>query len=215
MVRDHFGKCSEVPADKAKEFQTLKGQNAQGATDSKQYWVYAARKLGMVDADSGIERPEASRIAAEKMPPYGATADGNVSEQPTPLVVEDDAPRLTPFLFELMKNLQLVHLLAPERVGKRKGLPLGLEGLGCKYCCEKGRLGFSRCFPLRRRALPSHMYDLYRHCLRCPLCPEEVKEQLKQSHDGNNDGSGGNSRDQDAYAVIWAKLGRQRDLTTS
>ena len=213
MVRDHFGKCPEVPADKAREFQSLKGQNAQGATDSKQYWVYAAQKLGMVDADRGIERPEASRKAAEDMPPYGAASNESIAEPSTALVVESDASRLTPFLYELMKNLQLVNLLAPERVGKRKGLPLGLEGLGCRYCCRKGRLGFSRCFPLRRRALPSHMYDLYRHCLRCPLCPEEVKQQLKQAHDGQSDSNA--SKDQDAYAVVWAKLGRQRDLTTS
>lgn len=215
MVRDHFGKCSEVPPDKAREFQTLKGQNAQGATDSKQYWVYAAQKLGMIDAASGIERPEASRAAARQMPPYGATNSEAIPEPSAALVADEDSSRLTPFLYELMKHLQIVNLLAPERVGKRKGLPVGLEGLGCKYCCRKRRLGFSRCFPLRRRALPSHMYDLYRHSLRCPLCPEEVKQQLKQSHDNPEGGSSSNSRDQDAYAVIWAKLGRQRDLTTS
>lgn len=220
MVRDHFGRCPQVPARMAQEFQTLKGQNAQGATDSKQYWVYAAQKLGMINADSGIERPEASQVTAQQMPPYGATSGEAIQEEQPALVnVSEDSNRFTPFLYELMKHLQLVHLLASERVGKRKGLPIGLEGLGCKYCCRKGRLGFSRCFPLRRRALPSHMHDLYRHCLRCPLCPEEVKQQLQQVHDSSNNRSNASSnnpsRDLDSYAVIWAKLGRQRDLTTS
>ncbi|CAB9513495.1 expressed unknown protein [Seminavis robusta] len=223
MVRDHFIKCPAVPSDKALAFQSLKQKNAQGATDSKQYWVYAAKKLGMVDAKSGIERNEESIERAAQMPPYGTTVGpGGVEEEKdddeeeAPLAGPDDQSRLTPFLYDLLRQLKLVHLLPSERVGKRKGLPVGLEGLGCQYCSREGRLGFSRCFPLRRRALPSHVLDLYRHCLRCPLFPEEPKEQLKLSFQRELDSNGGEpSPAVDSYSIIWTKLGRQRDLTTS
>jgi hypothetical protein len=226
MVRDHFGKCPAVPREKALEFQTLKQKNSQGATDSKHYWVYAAQKLGMVDAGSGIQRTQESIKQALQMPPYGASIEANPNdgcaqgddeaEESPSLVCPEDQARLTPFLYELMRHLRLVHLLPSERVGKRKGLPVGLEGMGCQYCFREGRLGFSRCFPLRRRALPSHVLDLYHHCLRCPLCPEEVKEHLKHASQRDNETFTDQSpASADAYAIIWAKLGRQRDLTTS
>ena len=247
MVRDHFVRCPELPPDLFRKFQFLKGKNAQGATDSKQYWVYAAQKLGMKDAASGIEMTEESKTAVKSMLPYGMTT-------PVPLFVamysndppllsaaagavvvvgggdnddnnnegaaaNNEAAILTPFLRLLLKHLRLVHLLPSERVGKRKGLPVGLEGLGCSYCFQEGRLGFSRCFPLRRRALPSHVEDLYQHCMRCTLFPDEAKKELmaveKQDKLTTTPNSIKAERETLSYALIWGKMGRKRDLTTT
>ena len=221
MVRDHFVHCSELPKDLFQKFQSLKGKNAQGATDSKQYWVYAARKLGMHDAEKGIQLTDASKAAAQNMLPYGMTADlSNMVKaraQDPPLLnnPEQDKLKLTPFLLQLLKHLRIVHLTPSEQVGKRKGLPVGLEGLGCKYCFEKGRLGFSRCFPLRRRALPSHVHDLYQHCLRCTLCPTEVKAKLTSAFDSKLNTVNNTEKEVESFSLIWDKLGRKRDLTTS
>jgi len=237
MVRDHFIKCTELPKEYHEKFQSLKGKNAQGATDSKQYWVYAAKKLGMVDdAENGIKLSPDAKAAADVLPPYGATAEsaaaggaaaaaaasgGGAASTSKSLLKkgaakdgeEDDKSKLTPFLYALLEHLQMVYLLSSERVGKRKGLPVGLEGLGCNYCCQAGRLGFSRCFPLRRRALPSHVYDLYQHVLRCTLCPQEVKDRLKTLHENNSTGI--DEKEVESFTLIWERLGRKRDLTTS
>lgn len=220
MVRDHFVHCSELPTDLFQKFQTLKGKNAQGATDSKQYWVYAARKLGMYDADKGIQSTDTSMAAAKKVLPYGMTDLSllvRARAQDPPLLndPQSDKSKLTPFLLQLLKHLRIVHLMPSEQVGKRKGLPVGLEGLGCKYCFEKGRLGFSRCFPLRRRALPSHVHDLFQHCLRCTLCPPEVKTKLTSVFNSKVDTLNKMEKEVESFSFIWDKLGRKRDLTTS
>jgi len=66
MLRDHFGKCTEIPNHRKKEFLRLKGNICQGSTDAKQYWQYSAAKLGFQDSEDGIIISESSRNTAKK-----------------------------------------------------------------------------------------------------------------------------------------------------
>lgn len=252
MVRDHFAKCTEIPEDIRQEYLTFKGKNSQGACDSRHYWLYAAKKLGMIETGNGkgIEMSQATITKAQEMPSYGYDSVENGKEVSKALKKKAEAKKedlallpkeplegATPFLKEFLSHLQVVHLLPAERVGKRKTLPLGLEGFGCRYCYKVDRLGFSRCYPLRRRGLPAQVYDMYVHLQRCTVCPKEVKARLKQLEppapaaaaaptgkkasktnylfSGSSALTCGNSqKDIEFMDMVWKRLGRSSDLTT-
>lgn len=60
MLRDHFTKCRAMPPDVKERYLDLKASTCQGATDSKNYWIRSATKLGLVDSEGGIRfRPPA------------------------------------------------------------------------------------------------------------------------------------------------------------
>jgi len=180
MIRDHFPKCEEVPKDKWEMFQKLKDQCNQGAADSKLYWQYAAEKQGMQDSEGGIFMNEASQRAAGMKLPFCTSVEilSDVRDHPVLLVTPDDKALVSQFYFELMSRTQRVNLLDSELRSTRKNLKVGLPGIGCRYCCEAGRLGFSRVFPTKRKVMSEKASDMYKHMQRCTLCPREVKERL-------------------------------------
>lgn len=240
MIRDHFPKCTEIPKPVLDKFVALKGQNAQGACDSRHYWFFAAEKLGMFDAGGndgggGIFLTEESKVAGTQKPPYGTLEENKGgdnedeesvkgSDEVVPLIRPEDASKASPFMYELVSHLQLVRLRSSERVGKRKTLPLSLEGFGCQHCYKVGRLGFSRCYPLRRRGLPGQVSDMANHMQRCTLCPTDVKTklaklQVEQAKPGSAaDGSYPKgvdlNSDVEFLDLFWTRLGRTSDLTT-
>ena len=54
MLRDHFCKCKYMPAEIKERYLNLKGNNNQGATDSKRHWIESASSLGLVDTSDGL-----------------------------------------------------------------------------------------------------------------------------------------------------------------
>lgn len=194
-------------------YRILKNQGLQGACDSKNYWIYAARKLGMVDTvEGGIEITKDSKANAAKMPTFRMDEKKEeeipLTQQVQMLVFPGDKSNISPFLYTLLSQTQLIHLLPCEKVGKRQGLPTGLEGLGCKYCARRGRLGFSRSFPLRRKTLPTRVQDMYKHLQRCPLCPQYVKTTLHLEKSQRS----GEINNGPFYTMLWARLNRTEDI---
>ena len=234
MLRDHWPTCQSIPSPQKEQFVAFKSQNNQGASDSKNYWMHAARRSGMVNTnDKGIEIDEASRTAAARIAPFGTNSETTASlllekEDTIKLVLPEDKellPKTSEYLFVLLSQVQRVRLSASERVGNRKSLRLGLPGFGCRFCSQAGRLGLSRIFPARRRTLPSKIPDLFDHMKRCTLCPDNVREKLillereYQEHQqelqenqqitlGKSSSKGGESgKEREFYSRIWARLG--------
>lgn len=234
MVREHFGNnmCTAIPTEKRAVLQRLRAtQNAQGASDSKNYWTYAAMKIGMVDSDHGIVITKEGRAAGALLPPFGSpttpSAVLSMTSKPAKLLVEpSDMNHTSAFLYVLVSQTQMVYLQESEKVAKRKTLPVGLEGIGCRYCCAVGRYGFSRRFPLRKRSLPEELQDLYCHIKRCPLCPEGTKKTLAILYARHKSsqimGAGctvsrdGRAKDpnRDFFDLLWERLGRIYDIKT-
>ena len=185
MLRAHFSSCAEVPPAVKEKFLALKSKTTQGATDSKQYWIYSARKLGMVDSEDGIVMTKATTAAARSIAPFGSE---NTSEEssPLPLVATNDRAVASDFLYTLMLQGRRVRLQANEQRGNKKSLQLGLPGFACRHCCQLRRMGQCRIFPARRRTLPTKIYDLYEHLQRCSACPKETKELLEALHEREN-----------------------------
>ena len=233
--------CTAIPDHQRNILQRLRAtRNAQGASDSKHYWVYAAKKLGMVDTDQGIQITDESKAAGLLLPPFGSlqpSSAAGVAPKPTVLLAEPgDVSKTSAFLYVLVLQTELVHLQPSEQVAKRKTLPVGLEGIGCRYCCAAGRYGFSRRFPLRKRCLPEELNDMYCHIKRCPLCPEGIKQTLATLYEqhksslivgagggGGGGGAGGAATSKEGrvkdvhrefYDLLWARLGRTSDIKT-
>ena len=222
MLRDHWPSCQSIPSPQKERFMAFKSQNNQGASDSKNYWMHAARRSGMVNTEQGIQIDDASRAAAARIAPFGTNSDTTSSlllerADTAPLVLPEDKELLpnSDYLYLLISQVQRVRLSASEQVGNRTSLQLGLPGFGCRFCCQAGRLGLSRIFPARRRTLPSKIPDIADHLRRCTLCPEDIKaklhelehdhQQFLQQQQGKSRGSPGKERE--FFSRIWARLG--------
>ena len=209
MLRAHFSSCAEVPPAVKEKFLALKSKTTQGATDSKQYWIYSARKLGMVDSEEGIVMTKATTAAARAIAPFGSE---NTSEEssPLPLVAPNDRTLASDFLYTLMLQGRRVRLQANEQRGNKKSLQLGLPGFACRHCCQLGRMGQCRIFPARRRTLPTKIYDLFEHLQRCSACPKETKELLEALHERENYQA--NVPGQKEFLdLIWSRLVEQQN----
>lgn len=212
MLRAHFSSCTEVPPALKEKFLALKSKTTQGATDSKQYWIYSARKLGMVDSDDGIVMTKATTNAARSIPPFGSnTQTGRGGEQSSnmPLVAPNDRQVASDFLYTLLLQASRVRLQANEQRGNKKSLQLGLPGFACRHCCQLGRMGQCRIFPARRRTLPTKVYDLYEHIMRCTACPQETKDLLEMLHDRENYQPKTPGR-KEFLDMIWSRLVEQQ-----
>lgn len=211
MVRDHLAGCSAMPSNLKQKFLSYQEHKIPSSSLSREYWAYAAERMGMINTDNGITITEESQAAARDMPAFGTSKEQMQEMQSAEverLVGPSDQDKISPHLFMLMNLLQKCYLLESERVGKRKAAPVGLSGFGCQFCCQKGRLGFCRIFPLNKRSLPTKMNDIHNHVLRCPLVPRLQKtllRQLKKDVDKNSRPE----RDREFVDGIWSKLGRK------
>lgn len=180
MIRDHFVRCPGLPEALKARFLELKSRTTQGATDSKRYWIESARRLGMVDTQcQGIVVTEATQASAiASIAPRTRSNSGEDGRSIVMIVVNDDRPLVSEYIYFLMTQVEKVQLTESERVGNRKSMELGMPGFGCKHCCASDRKGLCRFFPARRRTLPAKIKDLADHLRRCTMCPMEVKEQL-------------------------------------
>ncbi|KAL7562106.1 hypothetical protein ACA910_019852 [Epithemia clementina (nom. ined.)] len=218
MLREHFPNCESMPQDLHDKFLILRDTPAQGATDSKRYWIYSAMRLGMTDTSDGIMITEESIEAGAQAAPFGSDSNGLWSEDgmnSMPLVYPSDETLVDRYLFALVSQCQLVHLTEAEQIGNRRSLKAGLPGIACTFCCRQRRLGLCRLFPAKRRTLPEKLGDLYDHFRRCTLTPSYIKEQLAQLREMSPE-SAFNDRDEtkEFFDRIWERMGHGKSRGT-
>jgi hypothetical protein len=202
-----------MPADKRERFLKYQQHKTPSSSLSREYWYYAAQKMGMVDTDTGIAISEETQAAARNMLPFGTDkeyAENIRSAQLESLVDEFDQQRISPFMYMLMCLVQKCYLVETELVGKRKDAIAGLPGMACRLCHQRGRLGFCRAFPLNRRSLPAKVNAMYSHIMRCPLTPHSTKDLLrkrKQEADYDRTTFHFSERDREFIDKLWILLG--------
>ena len=250
MLRDHFPRCTIMPKAHLERFLELKQRTTQGATDSKQYWVHAAREMGLEDTDNGIWVCRLVDSANESSTPYsyeigagkskdsalcsengakisaqssindhngdesstssvGEAVSNDIASANVELIVPEDKTFMSPLLYLVLSNVQLVHMEKSEQTGNRKSLPVGLPGLACIHCCQSGRRGLCRIFPSRRRTLNQKMEDLYQHFVKCTLCPPDVKHQLVSLREAPVDNAKANhdaKKDRAFVETLWMRM---------
>lgn len=211
MLRDHFATCDAMPSTYYEKFTKLKDKPAQGATDSKRYWIYSAKKIGMLDTAEGIVLNQQSRYDGANMASFG-TVNGQKWEDDAyrseSLVRPSDNQLVGEFLILLISQVQPIRLTETECIGNRRSLRVGLPGFGCRFCCDQKRFGLCRMFPARRRTLPNKVNDLYEHFRRCALCPQTIKDKLELSKSqmttSFQSDQGG---DREFFDRVWSRLG--------
>jgi hypothetical protein len=233
MLRDHFQSCKHISPEVAERLIAVRDKASHGAPETRNYWVYAARKLGLTDCETGkgIVCSGGSVEAGKQLAPFGSDIlekrngrhDGtevNVMDRPEPTQIIPRPPLLLPapksaatgLLSTLLNHSEQVTISKVECMANRRHMPVGMVGLGCRYCCSRGWRGMARVFPGRRRVFLPRLEELEDHFLRCPLCPVSVKEQLVNARPLMS--TEGTTADTEAVKAIldtaWLWMGREQ-----
>lgn len=115
-----------------------------------------------------------------------AQAQAQAYAPPQALVYPEDQGKTTRFTFCLLSQILLCRFTEADRLGKRKGLPIGFAGIACRHCYPQ--FGNGRYFPSSLKTLSDTsktLNVLNAHLLRCRSCPEEIREELKQAHESH------------------------------
>eukprot|EP00986_Skeletonema_menzelii_P015964 scaffold13166_cov139-Skeletonema_menzelii.AAC.9 len=172
----HFPVCPSVSKEIHVEYNKLKVLTARSAS-TKEYWVWAARKLGLVDTNEGV---------------FFHSNDNQTANSPVilPQVVSPDKLRTlvessdkvfaTEYAFYVLSQMTTCHFTESDRLGKRKRHVVGFPGLACRYCY--GGNGSGRFFPLTLKTfsdVSKSLYVLSNHLQKCPKCPHGMSTHVK------------------------------------
>ena len=103
------------------------------------------------------------------------------------LVHPEDKHLSTRYSFALLSQMRSCKFTEADRLGKRKGLPIGFSGLACSHCY--GGYGSGRFFPSTIKTMSDTsktLNVLHSHMMKCRKCPDDVRERLvrlRDSHD--------------------------------
>lgn len=205
VMRDHFPHCPVVPLVHKNKFLDLKDQKKQGGSDTRDYWAYSAKKIGMKEVQIGVDKKEKPIMAIfydeanqwENRNTFGLE-EGSDTREAQPLASSsstsksfnsDKIPAFIKFFFSQLQVIEITaserkHMIASNKV--KRYIPNDMLGLGCRYCCAANRMGYSRKFPLERRALADKVDQLFQHMRRCRLCPMGVRKELNELYRAYN-----------------------------
>mmetsp|Transcript_6015 Transcript_6015/g.8513 ORF Transcript_6015/g.8513 Transcript_6015/m.8513 type:complete len:1159 (+) Transcript_6015:162-3638(+) len=207
MLRLHFDCCLAMPAEVRQKIEALKvSSSARGGR--KQYWIDSAKRLGLVDTPHGIHwgrdpygavppltGPSIVSDEKEKVPsdptlgttekPPAEAAEKPVEHPPEedeemyPLVIPDDKPLISDYLYLTLEQMQPCRLMEADKVGCYKGRKVGFPGLACKHCV--GQAGCGRYFPASEASLSqtTTSQTIMNHVRNCRRCPIEIRENLE------------------------------------
>lgn len=206
--RRHSIVCTEIPKWVKRDLTDLVKNSKSTAGGRRQYWEDAAGKLGMVDTPQGVRFSRTPGLLHGEVIGDGGVSscvsstfslDGSVSsadnsnkqrQQPKkPLVLEEDRPLVTDYLFLMMNQMEGCHFTELDRSGGRskvKDFPVGFPGMQCMHC--NGKAGFGRYFPssVDALALANSDRNIYNHLKKCRKCPEHIRQQLKEAKASKN-----------------------------
>ena len=97
-----------------------------------------------------------------------------------PLVLEDDSPLISDYLYLTMRQMEPCILMEPDQVGCYKGRPVGFRGLACRHCI--GQAGSGRYFPASEASLSqtTTSQTILNHALNCRMVPASIREELRE-----------------------------------
>lgn len=169
------------------QYQRLKGLTARSAS-TKEYWVSAARKLGLVDTSKGVFFKQSNHVDEASAPPpqpVSITQDAStstVAAQQAPLVrlVEpSDKIFATEYSYFVMEQMTTCVFTEADRLGKRKCHTVGFAGMACKHCV--GGNGSGRFFPLTLKTfsdVSKSIHVLRNHLIKCTKAPRDMAETV-------------------------------------
>lgn len=181
IQRFHLGECKMMPAKIKQQFLELQSASSKGSKGlaTRQYWVTAAKKIGLVDTAQGL------RFGRDPMqsqsPPKAfsldilAQAAFNMTTASKELVKEEDKESIAEFLYVVMQQLRPCRFTEADR-NKRRLKDVGCIGVECKHCA--GQVDGRKFFWSSVSAVESNFVSVHTHMLECQMIPEELKNRL-------------------------------------
>jgi hypothetical protein len=196
MLRLHFHSCPSMPDDTKETFKTLRGFGAKVADDSQQYWVDAARDIGLSNIPaSGAEIGWGISFRRDPLQPSPCDELDReaVSGNPTVLgknylIKPEDRGVCTDQVLLMMRQVKVCTFQKRDRRGgpgaRGRDRVIGFPGLCCKHCSSKNNTG--RYFAVSAKNLTDNTANsLHGHILTCSRCPEPIKASIAYlSHRG-------------------------------
>jgi len=173
----HFPVCPHVDKETFATYNQLKGLTARSAS-TKEYWIEAAAKLGLVDTPRGVfYRPSSQR-------PASSHKDGDprkiAPSMPLRTLVEtSDKLYATNYAYFVIEQMTTCTFSEADKLGKRKHHVVGFPGMACRHCY--GGNGSGRFFPLTLKTfsdVSKSINVLRNHLVKCPKAPAGLAEHV-------------------------------------
>jgi len=187
----HFARdpTKPQPAEEAASGTTAgaskKSRSAQGGSDDDESASEEKTPAGGQDvgdggtAEGGDRGPRPSRGKYVSPDSGWERAVLDEKKQSYPLVLEDDCPLISDFLYLTMQQMEPCKMMEPDRVGCYKGRPIGFRGLACRHCI--GQAGSGRYFPASEASLSqtTTSQTILNHVRNCRMVPASIREELE------------------------------------
>jgi hypothetical protein len=175
-----MAECSMIPADVKAKFPDLQDASSKGSKGlaTRQYWITAAKKIGLTDTSNGIRFyrdptiPIISKNDSLDLLAQVASVSPGLRK---PLVLDEDKPHIAEFIYEVMKQLQPCRFTDADR-NKRRLKDVGCVGVECKHCA--GQVDGRKFFWSSVSAVESNFVSVHTHMMECRMIPNDFKEKL-------------------------------------
>lgn len=189
MLRLHFHSCPSMPDDTKETFKTLRGFGAKMTDDSQQYWVDAARDIGLSNLPPGgpgtgwgvtFRRNPLQPSPCDELDQEAA--NGSVPTLgKSYLIRADDKGICTDQVLLTMRQVKVCTFQKRDRRGgpgaRGRDRVIGFPGLCCKHCASKNNVG--RYFPVSAKNLTDNTANsLQAHVASCSRCPEPIRASI-------------------------------------
>jgi len=203
----HFPVCPHVDKETFATYNQLKGLTARSAS-TKEYWIEAAAKLGLVDTPRGVfYRPSSQR-------PASSHKDGDprkiAPSMPLRTLVEtSDKLYATNYAYFVIEQMTTCTFSEADKLGKRKHHVVGFPGMACRHCY--GGNGSGRFFPLTLKTfsdVSKSIHVLRNHLVKCPKAPAGLAEhvtRLFEEHQAEKSKSPFGSQ-KVFFDLVWKRL---------
>mmetsp|Transcript_23607 Transcript_23607/g.55784 ORF Transcript_23607/g.55784 Transcript_23607/m.55784 type:complete len:620 (-) Transcript_23607:104-1963(-) len=203
----HFPVCPHVDKETFATYNQLKGLTARSAS-TKEYWIEAAAKLGLVDTPRGVfYRPSSQR-------PASSHKDGDprkiAPSMPLRTLVEtSDKLYATNYAYFVIEQMTTCTFSEADKLGKRKHHVVGFPGMACRHCY--GGNGSGRFFPLTLKTfsdVSKSINVLRNHLVKCPKAPAGLAEhvtRLFEEHQAEKSKSPFGSQ-KVFFDLVWKRL---------
>jgi hypothetical protein len=185
----HFAVCPFVSREDFAKYSALKGLTARSAS-TKEYWILAAKKLGLVDTVSGVffqsSIHNGSAHGASLMPIGVPQAVLPLPPQgPLPSLVEpSDKVFATEYSYFVVEQMTTCEFTEADRLGKRKCHKIGFPGMACRHCF--GCNGSGRFFPLTLKTfsdVSKSIHVLRNHLVKCTKAPSWLAQTVNNLYE--------------------------------
>jgi hypothetical protein len=189
MVHSHFPNCPSLPEEARETFKSLQlGEAKVPNDDSQQYWVDAARDIGLANIPpDGIGASGSWGVTFRRDPLQPSPGDALDEETDETtwgknlMVKPTDRGLCTDHVLLMLQQVRPCRFRKSDRragPGSRgRDRAMGFPGLACMHCANRNSLG--RYFPVSAKNLTDNTANsLQAHISSCSRCPEQIQASL-------------------------------------